>query len=206
MRLFTYSGSANAYKAELVLAQLGRAYERVEVPIFQGASRTPEFLRRNPAGRVPVLELDDGTAVPESNAILWQLAAGTPLLPDAHHVRILSWLFFEQSEIEPVLGSARFWMLTGRAAARRDELERRLAWGKSTLALVDAELRARPFLVADRYTIADVAVYAYTHLAADCGFAWTDFPAIAAWCRRIEDQPGYIPGPGPYTPDAMVTA
>jgi glutathione S-transferase len=155
---------------------------------------------------VPVLELDDGTHIAESNAILWHLAAGTPLVPDADRdrTRVLSWLFFEQSEIEPVLGSARFWLLTGRAAERRDELERRLVWARRSLEIVDEHVADHRFLVADRYSIADVAVYAYTHLAADAGFAWTDFPALAAWCRRIEDQPGHVAGPGAYSRDAMI--
>jgi glutathione S-transferase len=206
MRLYTYSGSANAYKAELLLHQLDVAYDKVEVAIFAGAGKTPEFLRRNPAGRVPVLELDDGAHVVESNAILWHLARGTPFVPDdaRDQTRVLSWMFFEQSEIEPVIGSARFWIMTGRDRDRRDELERRLAWAKGTLALLDAHLGNHKFLVGERYTIADIAVYAYTHLAADCGFAWSDYPAVAAWCRRIEEQPRFIAGPGPYTPDAQV--
>src|SRR4029079_1580848 len=110
MRLYTYGGSANGYMVELLLALLGRPYDRVEISIFAGESRTPEFLAKNPAGHIPVLELDDGTCLPESNAILWHLARGTRFLParELDQDRVLAWLMFEQSDIEPVIGSARF--------------------------------------------------------------------------------------------------
>src|SRR5690349_3956347 len=112
MRLYTYVGSGNGYKIELLLGLLGKKYERVEVSIFDGESRTAEFLRKNPAGRIPVLELDDGTCLPESNAILWHLARDTRFMPKTtlEQDRMLAWLTFEQSEIEPVIGSARFWI------------------------------------------------------------------------------------------------
>lgn len=206
MRLFTYSSSGNGYKIDLALALLGRHCERVEVAIFQGEGQTPEFLTRNPSGRIPVLELDDGTNLPESNAILWYLTQGTWLCPaDAvTQARILGWMFFEQNEIEPVLGSARFWRLTGRDRDRRDELERRIAQSRRSLAILDRHLATQRALVGDHVTIADLAAYAYTHLAADVGIDLTSFPQVAHWCARIEALPGYIPGPAPYTPDAMV--
>src|SRR5262245_28862228 len=123
MRLFSYSGSANGYKIELALAQLGVAYERVEIEIFAGEAQRPDFLARNPGGRVPVLELPDGTNLVESNAILWHVCRGTPLAPATplDETRALAWLCFEQNAIEPVIGSARFWRLTGRDADRADE-------------------------------------------------------------------------------------
>jgi glutathione S-transferase len=204
MRLYTYSGSGNGYKVELLCALLGKAYDRVEVSIFDGESRTPEFLRKNPAGRIPVLELDDGTCLPESNAILWHLARGTRFMPasEVEQDRALGWLMFEQSEIEPVIGSARFWIQTGRDRARRDELERRLAWAKQSLANLDRELSTRPFLVGNEPSVADIAVYAYTHVAGDI-----DLPLpkhVAAWCARIAALPGYIPGKIEYDAKAMV--
>jgi glutathione S-transferase len=194
MRLYTYAGSANGYKAELLLALLGRPYERVEVPIFGGASRTPEFLAKNPAGRIPVLELDDGTSLPESNAILWHLARDTDFMPKtaAQQDRAIAWLMFEQSEVEPTIGSSRFWIQTGRDHLRRDELTRRLAWAKQSLELLDRELRDRAFLVGDRASVADLALYAYTHLAPEI-----DLPLgthLAAWCDRIAKLPGYVAG------------
>jgi glutathione S-transferase len=207
MKLHAYVGSANAYKIELALAQLGAPYQRVEVEIFRGEGRSADFLRKNPAGRVPVLELDDGTCIAESGAILWHVARGTRLLPDdaLTQTRILSWLFFEQNEIEPVLGSARYWRLTGRDRERADETERRIAQAGRALALLDGALAAstgeRPFLVG-AYSIADIALYAYTHLAGDVGLR---LPAqVAAWCARVEAQPGFIAGPGPYTDAAML--
>ena len=204
MRLHSYAGSANGYKVELLLALLGRPYERVEVAIFEGASRTPAFLRMNPAGRIPVLELDDGTCLPESNAILWHLARGTPFLPEpiAQQDRALAWLMFEQSEVEPVIGSARFWLLTGRDQERRDELVRRLAWARQTLALLEGELGDRPFLLGERVSVADLAVYAYVHLAPEIELALG--PHLGAWCARIAALPGYVGGSIRYDPAARV--
>ena len=203
MRLYTYRGSANGYKVELLLALLGRAYERVEVSIFEGQSRTPEFLRKNPAGRVPVLELDDGTCLPESNAILWHLARGTAFMPGslAQQDRALAWLMFEQSEVEPVIGSARFWIQTGRDRVRRDETERRLAWARQTLELLDRELAGCAFLGGDRPSVADVAIYAYTHVAPEIGLALG--PHVAAWCERITALPGYVRGAIHYDAKAL---
>jgi glutathione S-transferase len=205
MRLFTNAGSGNGYKIELLLAQLALPYERIEVAIFQGASRTPEFLAMNPAGSIPVLALDDGTFLPESNAILWHLARGTPFLPDAAFAqsRVLAWLCFEQNQIEPVIGSARYWRMTGRDRDRLDETERRIAQGRRALAVLDGHLATRDFLVDDRYTIADVAMFAYAHLAPDVGVDLADTPAVARWCARIAATPRFIAGPAAYSPDAL---
>jgi glutathione S-transferase len=213
MRLYTYGGSANGYKIELALAQLGRArererdYERVEVEIFAGEAQTPAFLARHPGGRVPLLELDDGVCIAESNAILWHVARGSRLAPASamEETRTVSWLCFEQNAIEPVIGSARFWRLTGRDRDRADETERRIAQGRRSLAELDVALRERAFLLGDRYSIADIAVYAYAHLAGDVGIDLADTPHVAAWCRRIETQPGFFLGPTPYSDAAHVT-
>lgn len=209
MRFFTYDGSANSYKAELLLALTGRrdAIERVAVSIFEGGSRTEEFLRKNPAGRIPVLELDDGTFLPESNAILWHLARGTRFFPTsaAAEDRALAWLCFEQYEIEPVIGSARFWILTGRVQERGEaELAKKQAWGQRSLERIAHELAERPFLQGEDPTLADVALYAFVHLAPDAGLPLP--PEVAAWCQRIEALPGYVAGPGPYDEHAFVRA
>jgi glutathione S-transferase len=212
MKLFTYGGSANGYKIELALAQLGRArereYERVEVEIFAGEAQTPAFLARNPGGRVPLLELDDGVCIAESNAILWHVARGSRLAPASamEETCTVSWLCFEQNAIEPVIGSARYWRLTGRDHDRADEIARRIAQGRRSLAELDVALRDRAFLLGDRYSIADIAVYAYAHLAGDVGIDLADTPHVAAWCRRIEAQPGYFAGPGAYSAAAIVAA
>jgi glutathione S-transferase len=204
MRLYTYGGSANGYKAELLLALLERRYERIEVAIFSGEARTPEFLAMNPAGRIPVLVLDDGTCLPESNAILWHLARDTPFMPrtTAEQDRALGWLMFEQSEVEPTIGSARFWIKTGRARERRDELERRLAWGRQSIALLDRELTDKPFLVGGRASVADLAVYAYTHLAPEIDLALGEH--VTAWCARIAALPGYVGATLRYDPAAQL--
>ena len=204
MRLYTYAGSANGYKAELLLALLGRSYERVEVAIFDGESRTPEFLRKNPVDRIPILKHDDGTCLPESNAILWHLARDTAFLPrtNAEQDRVLAWLMFEQSDVEPVIGSARFWILTGRDRSRRDELDRRLEWARQTLSILDHELSDKPFLLGERVSIADLAVYAYSHLAPEIDLPLG--PHLGAWCKRIASLPGYVGGSIHYDPKAMV--
>jgi glutathione S-transferase len=207
MRFYTYAGSANSYKVELLAALSGRAaaLTRVEVSIFEGQSRTPEFLSKNPAGRIPVLELPDGSFLPESNAILWHLARGTRYFPPsaAAEDRALAWLFFEQYEVEPVIGSARFWLLTGRVAQKGEaELQRKLEAGRQTLATLDRVLSAAPFLQGDAPLVSDLAVYAFVHLAPDAGLALP--PAVAAWCQRLEALPGYVPGPGAYDEHAFV--
>lgn len=204
MRLYTYAGSANGYKIELLCALIAKPYDRVEVSIFEGQAGTPEFLAKNPAGRVPVLELDDGGLLPESNAILVNVARGSSYWPDEPNAQdhVLRWLMFEQSEIEPVIGSARFWTLTGRAKERADELARRLKWADNTLRVLDQELASRDWLVGDRPTIADVAVYAYSHLEANIGLHRGEHHA--RWCKRIEALPGFVAGPAPYDRHAMV--
>ena len=199
MHLFSYAGSANGYKVDLLLALTGKPYRRTEVSIFAGESRTPEFLAKNPAGRVPVLVCDDGSCLPESNAILVHVARGTAWWPIeiAAQDRVLAWLMFEQSEVEPTIGSARFWKLTGRDAARADEFARRITWARSVLDLLEAQL-ATPALVGESLTIADLSVYAYAHLAGDLDLATG--PNFRRWCERIEALPGYVAGPAPYDP------
>jgi glutathione S-transferase len=202
MRLYDYAGSANAYKVRLLLAQLALPYERVPVEIFRGESRTPEFLaRKNPVGRVPVLEMDDGTCLPESNAILWHLARGTPFLPPdaSDESQVLRWMFFEQSEVEPIVGSVRFWRLTGRARGRHDEMERRMETGRRSLQVMNDHLSSRAFFAGDRYSIADIALYAYTHRAEEGGFDLAPLGALRAWFSRVESQPRFVAGPEPYS-------
>jgi glutathione S-transferase len=195
LTLHDYLPSQNGWKARVLLGLLKIPYNSRAVSIFEGESRTDAFLDLNPAGAVPVLELEDGRAIAESNAILTYLAAGTRFLPaDRYqHAKIIQWLFFEQYHVEPVIGSLRFWRLTGR-------LERNLAMvagkreaGARTLAAMERSLAAAPFLVGNDLTIADIAVYAYSHRAEDCGFLPADYPAVIAWTGRVKDAigPGY---------------
>ncbi len=194
LRLYDYYDSGNGYKVRLLLAQLGIPYEYVETDIMAGASRTPEFLALNPNGRIPVLQLEDGTALAESNAILFYLAEGTPYLPSdrLERARVLQWLFFEQYSHEPNIAVARFLLRhTQPDDPRRGMLEQRQKGGAVALGVMERHLADRPFFAAGRYTIADIALYAYTHVADQGGFELGSYPAVRAWLARVESQPGY---------------
>ena len=201
LRLYDYAASGNCYKARLLLALLGRDYERVPVDIFAGDTLTEEYGRLNPLRETPVLELDDGTVITQSNAIVWYLAEGTPFLPATAVDRALvaAWLFFEQERVMSGIGSARFRLITGRGA---DVVPARLALGRSALETLEAHLAGRDYLVGDRCTIADIAVFAYAHVAPDAGLDLGDYPAVAAWLGRIERQPGFVNDLLPYPDNA----
>jgi glutathione S-transferase len=195
MRLYDYSDSGNGYKARLALAQLGIAYELVAIDIEKGESRTPEFLAKNPNGRIPLLELDDGRHLAESNAILCYLAEGTALMPASAFDRALAlhWLFFEQYNHEPNIATSRYWLRHGHLTPAREWAfaQKRLA-GYAALGVMEAHLAKRDFLVAGRYSIADIALYAYTHVADQGGFDLARFPAVTAWLQRVKMQPGHV--------------
>jgi glutathione S-transferase len=168
----------------------------VELDILKGESRTPEQLARNPNGRIPLLEYPDGRCLAESNAILWALAEGTPLLsPDAwERAQTLQWMFFEQYSHEPYIAVLRFWHFSGTLADHGPaEIASRRAGGEAALGVMEGHLATRPFFVGDRYSIADVALYAYTHVAGEGGFDLEPFPAIRAWLEGVRGQPGHIP-------------
>ena len=195
MRLFDYLDSGNGYKVRLLLAQLGLAYERVEVDIDSGATRTPEFLARNPNGRIPTLQLDDGSYLWESNAILWHLAEGSAFVPDSPlgRAQTLQWMFFEQYSHEPFVATPRY--IVRHLAPdhpRRAELPGRLANGRAALAVMDQHLARHDFFVAGRYGIADIALYAYTHVAPDGLLDLSPYPAVGRWLARVRAQPRYI--------------
>ena len=195
-KLYSMQRSGNSYKVRLALTQLGIRYRLVEVDILKGETRTPEFLAKNPNGRVPLLEVTPGRYLPESNAILWYIAGGTPLAPENRidRAEALQWMFFEQHSLEPNLGAARFWltMVKGGRELQRHSLEDWMEKGYQALGVMEQHLRHHRFVAADRYTIADIALYAYTHCAHESEFDLTVFPAIGRWLRRIEDQPGHI--------------
>jgi glutathione S-transferase len=192
LRLYDYAASANCYKARLLLAQLGLEYERVPVDIFAGESTTAEHLARNPAGRTPVLELDSGETIAESNAILLYLGEGTPLVPDAlvERARVWQWLFFEQNLFEPNVGTARFWRLTGRDSLKPEVFEARLESARAGLKTLDRGLAGRRFLLGETYTVADVSLYAYAHVAGDAGIDMAPYGDVEAWLHRVEATPG----------------
>ncbi|MGX5851187.1 glutathione S-transferase family protein [Mesorhizobium sp. PL10] len=195
LTLHDYLPSQNGWKARVVLGLLDIPYESRLVSIFEGESHTGAFLKLNPAGAVPVLELEDGRAIAESNAILIYLAEGTPFLPADRYVnaKIMQWLFFEQYHVEPVIGSLRFWTLSGRLERNQAMVAAKREAGARTLAALERSLNDTPFLVGDTLTVADIAVYAYGHLAEDCGFALANYPAVLAWMDRVAAAigPGY---------------
>jgi glutathione S-transferase len=194
MRLYDYFESGNAYKVRLLLTQLGIPFERVPVDILRGETRTPEFLARNPNHRVPVLEWPDGRTLAESNAILLHLAEGTPFLPDDpwERAQVYQWMFFEQYSHEPYVAVARFWHFSGQAEAKAAELPAKMEGGHHALAVMDGHLRARTFFVGERYTVADIALYAYTHVAEAGGFELAKYPAVEAWLARVAGQARHL--------------
>src|SRR5919199_5194122 len=167
VKLYDYAASANCYKARLLLAQLGIDYERVPVDIFDGGTLTDDFERLNPFRSTPVLELPDGRTLIESNAILWYLAAGTPFLPDDPfgQAEVVRWLIYEQADVMPMIGGLRFRLVTRRFAADSDEARERREGAREVLRMIDRHLESHDFLAADVYTIADIAVFAYAHVA-----------------------------------------
>jgi glutathione S-transferase len=195
VRLYDYLPSGNGYKVRLLLTRLGVPFERVELDITAGATRTPSFLAKNPNGRIPTVELDDGRILAESNAILWYFAEGTPLLPDDRWARaqILQWLFFEQYSHEPNIATVRFWLHTQLTDDRRAMLPAKRTAGHAALALMESHLTSHHFLVGDTDTIADIALYAYTHVADEGGFDLSPYPSIQAWLTRIANLPRHIP-------------
>ena len=206
LKLYDYGASANCLKVRLLLRLLGIEYERVPVDLFAGETRTEEYLALNPAGRTPVLILDRGEPLAESGAILLYLAEGTRFLPwdRLERARVHQWLFFEQNLLEPNVGTARFWRLTGRAAQRPEVFEPKLEAGRDSLAVLERGLTGRSFLVGDACTVADLALYAYTHVAHEAGIDMSVYPAIAAWLVRVEAQPDFVNDLEPYTPSAHV--
>jgi len=199
MILHDYLSSGNGYKVRLLLAQLCIPFERIEYDIITGETRTPEFLEKvNANGRVPVLETDEGEFLPESNAILFYLADGTPFLPEGRlgRARALQWMFFEQYSHEPNIAVARAWLHVfdvEMTEERRNALETRQKLGYDALGVMEDHLKDRQFFVGDHYSVADIALYAYTHVAGEGGFDLEGFSAVLAWLERVSSQPGYVP-------------
>jgi glutathione S-transferase len=203
LRLYDYAASANCLKARLLLAQLERPYERISVDIFAGDTLTDEYAAINPARSTPVLQIGDSTYLSESNAILVYLADGTPLFPEdaLRRAEVVRWLILEQTEVMPALGGLRFRLLTGRLAAEDRDALRRRKLGEATLAALDLRLGTHDFLV-DTYSIADIAVYAYTHVAPEAGYELAAYPAVERWLARVEEQPGFVNDLAPYPENA----
>ena len=204
LRLYDYSASCNCYKVRLLLAQLAIPYERVPIDIFNGETLTAEYARINPMRTTPVLETEDRRHLPESNAILLYLAEGTPLLPgDAFEVaEVVRWLIYEQTDVIPTMGGLRFRLLVGRLAPSDPEAVRRKEQAGEVLRLLDDHLATRDFFVGGRYTIADIAIYGYSHRAHEAGIEMEPYRNLRAWFERLEQQPRYIEDVAPYGSNA----
>ena len=193
--LYDYLPSGNGYKVRLLLAQLGIPFELVQMDLEKSATRTPEFLARNPNGRIPCLRLDDGTHLWESNAIQWYLAEGTPFLPADRlgRAQVLQWMFFEQYSHEPYVAVVRAWHHFGLLEQNRAQLADKVKGGYAALAVMEGRLRDRSWFVGERYSIADIALYAYTHVAEEGEFDLAPYPAVRAWLERVRAQPKHVP-------------
>jgi glutathione S-transferase len=200
MKLYDYAASANCYKVRLLLANLGRAYERIPVDIFAGDTLTDEFAEINPVRTTPVLEDPPGTFLQESNAILLHLARGTPLLPD--DPQVYRWLFFEQADVVPTMGGLRFRLITGRLSADDPEAERRRSGSYEVLGVLDGHLAERDFFVGGAYSVADVGMYGYVHVADEAGLDLEPYVSLRAWLARVQQQPGYVNDLAPYPPNS----
>ena len=188
----------------LLLAQLGREYERVPVDIFAGDTLTDEYAAINPARTTPVLETDDARFLPESAAILFYLAQGTPFLPDDPFqlAEVVRWLIYEQTDVIPTMGGLRFRLLVGRLTPEDPDAVHRKEGALEVLRLLDDHLAPREFFVGGRYTIADIAIYGYAHLAHEAGIEMEPYTNVRAWFERVEQQPRYLEDVEPYGANA----
>jgi glutathione S-transferase len=196
MLLYNSPVSGNCYKVRLLLAHLGLEYERRDVDVVDRSNRRELLGGLNPALRVPTLILDDGRPLAESGAILWYFGDGTRFVPDDRYERaqVLQWMFFEQYDHEPAIAVVRFWVAySGRPEEFADRLAERMRAGHRALAAMERHLDARGFLVGDGLTLADIALYAYTHVADEGGFDLEPYPALRAWLERVASEPGHVP-------------
>jgi len=195
-KLYSMQRSGNSYKVRLALAILDVPYRTVEIDILKGESRTPDFLAKNPSGQVPLLEVEDGHYIAESNAILWYLANETPIRPESRlgRAEALQWMFFEQHALEPNIGAAYFWLalVRGGRDLQTHALEDWMERGYAALQVMENHLKMHDFFAAGQLTVADIAMYGYTHVADRCDFDLGTFPAIRAWLRRVEQAPRFV--------------
>ncbi|MEA5596154.1 glutathione S-transferase family protein, partial [Rivularia sp. UHCC 0363] len=194
-RLYDFLPSGNGYKIRLLLTQIGMPFERIEINILKGESRTTNFLSINQNGKIPVLEISEGKYLAESNAILMYLSEGTEFLPYDRFFKaqVLQWLFFEQYSHEPFIATSRYWIsILGKADEYKEALKEKRDRGYAALEVMENHLTGKTFFVAQRYTIADIALFAYTHVADEGGFDLSKFKAILAWIERVKAQHGYI--------------
>jgi glutathione S-transferase len=202
--LYDYLPSQNAWKARQLLHHLAVPYQTEFVSIFEGRGQDASYLAVNPWGAVPAIRLEDGRVLSESNAILWYLSGNTVYRSDDPfaQAKVLQWLSFEADYVQTSVGSLRFWTLTGKLPARPVPLvEAKRAAATKALAILDRELRTRPFMAGETYTVADISVFAYAHLASDAGLATSHLPAFEAWVARVRAQKGFLAEMYPYSID-----
>jgi len=195
VRIYGDKRSGNCYKLELLLSLLGKGCEWVDVDILKGETRTSAFLEKSPNGKIPILELDDGRVLSESNAIMHYLASNTPLLPSTPYTyaQVLQWQFFEQYSHEPYIAVARYINLyLGLPDDKRAEFESKQAGGYRALEVMEKQLKQTPFLIGDTLSLADISLFAYTHVAHEGGFDLSAYPAIRNWIGLVKEQQGFI--------------
>ena len=195
IKLHQFHASGNCYKVRLLLHQLGTPFEAVETDIGASGTRSPEFKAKNPIAKVPTVELEPGVFLAESNAILWYFGEGTPFVPSdkLERARMLQWMFFEQYSHEPYVAVARAWIaFFGIPPGKERELEERIQKGYAALDIMEGELKKRPFFAGNQYSLADIALYAYTHVAEEGRFDLSRYPAIRAWFERVQAQPRHL--------------
>lgn len=196
MRIYGDSRSGNCYKIQLLLSLLGKTCEWVEIDIMKGETRAPSFLEKSPNGKIPLLELDDGRVLSESNAIMHYIAFNTPLVPSTPYQssKLLQWQFFEQYSHEPYIAVARYInVYLGLPAEKKAEYDAKQAGGYRALAVMEHQLSLTPFLLGDTISLADISLFAYTHVAHEGGFDLSAYPAIRNWIQLIRDQKGFVP-------------
>lgn len=203
MRLYDYAASGNCYKVRLALAQLEVAYERVPIDIFAGETMTDAYRRKNPSAQTPLLEFDDGSFLPESNAILLYVADGTSLVPSDRGAcaQTWRWLFWERSRLAPTVATLRFLVMTNRIESAR-ELDERHSACRAALDLLDQHLSREEF-VAGRYSVADISLFAYAHVTEDAGVSLTPYVNVRRWLEAVTRQPRFINDLVPYPPNAL---
>ncbi|MDI9634922.1 glutathione S-transferase family protein [Oscillatoria amoena NRMC-F 0135] len=202
LKLYDFLPSGNGYKVRLLLTQLQIPFQRIEINILNQESRTPEFLQKNPNGRVPLIELESGEYLAESNAMLVYFSEGTPFYPRDRllQAKVLQWMFFEQYSHEPYIATVRFWITELKKAQEyHAEILKRRPSGYAALGVMEQHLAQNTYFVDNRYTIADIALFAYTHVAEEGGYDLSGFPAIRNWIERIQAQPHHIPITDPCT-------
>ncbi|HEX7115766.1 MAG TPA: glutathione S-transferase family protein [Steroidobacter sp.] len=204
LTLYDYLPSQNGYKIRLLLSHLQRPYRTELVSIFEGEGQRPEYRAINPTGAVPAIRFDDGRVLSESNAILTYLAEGTPYSSDDRYLRakIQQWMSFEADYVQSTMGSLRYWVLTGKVPRRPPELiEMKRAASIKALRILDEQFAERPFIIGEQYTIADISLFAYSHVAPDAGIPLDPYPNLRAWIERVRAQPGFVPEVYPYSID-----